>query len=341
MPTEIKLGIVGLGRLGKIHAENLAKNVPGCRLIAACSVVSEELTFAKEILHVNKLYSSYDEMLESSSLDGVVIVSPSGFHVEQIAKAINKKLHVFCEKPIGLDIPKIENLLPLIKDHPEQIFMLGFMRRYDDSYRYAKKLVDRGDIGELSVIRCYGIDPSSGMESFVKFAKASNSGGLFADMSIHDIDLVRWFSKTEIKKVWALGKNAAYPELDAVGELETGAAMLELADKTIALLVAGRNAAHGYHVETELIGTKGMLRIATIPEKNLVTIYDENGAVRPISQDFPERFKQAFVAEMKEFVACIKENRQPEITPLDGLEATKVAAACQKSWQTNQLVNIE
>lgn len=340
MPTEIKLGIVGLGRLGKIHAENLVKNVPGCRLIAACSVVPAELTFAKNILQVAELYSSYDEMLASSSIDGVVIVSPSGFHVEQITKAIRKKLHVFCEKPIGLDIPEIENVVNLIQEHPKQIFMLGFMRRYDDSYRYAKKLVDQGNIGELSVIRCYGIDPSSGMESFVKFAKASNSGGLFADMSIHDIDLVRWFSKTEVKKVWALGKNAAYPELDEVGELETGAAMLELQDKTIALLVAGRNAAHGYHVETELIGTKGMVRIANVPEKNLVTIYDEHGAIRPTSQDFPERFKQAFISEMNEFVACIREKRQPEVTPLDGLEATKVAAACKDSWQTNQLIDL-
>lgn len=340
MPTEINLGIVGLGRLGKIHAKNLAQNIPGCRLSAACSIVPAELAFAKDELHVSELYSSYDEMIAAATIDGVVIVSPSGFHVEQITKAINNQKHVFCEKPLGLTISEIKNVVNLLDHHPECVFMLGFMRRYDDSYRYAKELVDNGAIGELSVIRCYGIDPSSGMESFVKFAAASNSGGLFADMSIHDIDLVRWFSKTEIKRVWALGKNAAYPELTAVGELETGAAMLELQDKTIALLVAGRNAAHGYHVETELIGTKGMLRIANIPEKNLVTIYDEHGAVRPTSQDFPERFKQAFVTEMKEFVACIKEKRQPAVTPLDGLAATKVAVACKESWQTRQLIDL-
>src|SRR5690606_16864905 len=146
-----------------------------------------------------------------------------------------------------------------------------------------------------TLIRCYGIDPSSGLESFVNFAKNSRSGGLFADMSIHDIDLVRWFTGKEIKRVWAIGKNAAYPILDKLGELETGAAMMQLEDKTMAILVAGRNAAHGYHVETELIGTKGMLRVAQQPEKNLVTIFNNEGVVRPTSQNFPERFHDAFI----------------------------------------------
>lgn len=339
--ANIKFGIVGLGRLGKIHAQNLVHNVQGSELVAACSLDESELNYAKEVLGVKETYTNYEEMVNSPSLDAVAIVSPSGYHVEQIKLALDKGLHVFCEKPLGLDIEEIKDVIKEIDDHKEQTFMLGFMRRYDESYQYAKRMVDSGEIGELTVIRCYGIDPSSGMESFVKFAKNSNSGGLFADMSIHDIDLVRWFSKTEIKKVWALGKNAAYPELDEVGELETGAAMLQLKDKTMGILVAGRNAAHGYHVETELIGTKGMIRVADIPEKNLVTIYDSHGAIRPTSQDFPERFKQAFINEMNEFVSCIIEKRQPEVTPMDGLEATKVADACKKSWLEEELITVQ
>lgn len=339
--TIINFGIVGLGRLGKIHAENLAKNISGSRLTAACSIEKEELDFAKNILGVEKIHHSFDEMIKDSSLDAIAVVSPSGFHTEQIKKSLAQGLHVFCEKPIGLEIKEIEKTITEIRNHSDQTFMLGFMRRYDDSYLYAKKLVDQGELGDLTVIRCYGIDPSSGLESFVKFAKNSSSGGLFADMSIHDIDLIRWFSKSEVNKVWALGKNAAYPELYKLGELETGMAMLELEDKTMGILVAGRNAVHGYHVETELIGTKGMLRIANIPEKNLVTLYDLNGVVRPTSQDFPERFKQAFINEMKEFISCINEKRQPEVTAEDGLEATKVAAACKRSWLRNSLEEVK
>ncbi|MEI5994433.1 inositol 2-dehydrogenase [Candidatus Enterococcus mansonii] len=338
---KIKVGIVGLGRLGKVHAKNLAENVQGCELVAACSFVQEELAYAVAELGVKETYNEYEKMVESPSIDAVFIVSPSGFHCEQIKLAMENGKHVFSEKPIGLGIDEIKETQSVIQSYPDQVFMLGFMRRYDDSYQYAKQLVDNGELGELTLMRCYSIDPSSGMESFVKFAGASDSGGLFMDMSIHDIDLVRWFMKKEVRRVWAIGKNAAYPELDEVGELETGAAMMQLENQAMAILIAGRNCHHGYHVETELIGTKGMLRVAAVPEKNLVTVMNEQGVVRACSQDFPERFREAFVSEAKEFIDCIKEKRQPEVSAYDGLQSTKVALACKKSFETNELVTLE
>jgi myo-inositol 2-dehydrogenase/D-chiro-inositol 1-dehydrogenase len=338
---KIKFGVVGLGRLGRIHAENIAENVPGSELTAVCSVLPEELEYAKKRWGVPEVYSSYEEMVTSPNIDALAIVSPSGFHSEHIQLALKSGLHVFCEKPIGLDVAKIRETMKVIEEHSEQIFFLGFMRRYDESYQYAKKAVESGEIGDLSVIRCYGIDPSSGMEEFVRFATASDSGGIFSDMSIHDIDLVRWFTKAEVKKVWALGNNIAYPELDVAGELETGVAMLEMNNKVITLLVAGRNAAHGYHVETELIGTKGTISLAHHPEKNLVTLFNRHGIVRPTSQNFPERFKQAFINEMKEFVSCINEKRQPEVTAEDGLQSTIVAKACSLSWERGELIAVD
>ena len=336
----IRFGIVGLGRLGRVHAENIAINVPGSELIAACSIIPEELEYARNELGVTEIYSDYAEMVKSPSLDAVAIVSPSGFHLEQIQLAMNAGLHVFCEKPIGLDVEEIHKTMAIIEAHPEQIFFLGFMRRYDDSYQYAKKMVDAGEIGDLTVIRCYGIDPGKGMEGFIKFATNANSGGIFADMSIHDIDLIRWFTKSEAKRLWALGNNIGYPILDELGELETGAVMMQLQNNVIAILVAGRNAAHGYQVETELIGTKGTICVAHHPEKNLVTVFNGHGVVRPTHQDFPERFKQAFFSEMKEFVSCIRTGRQPEVTANDGLQSTIIAQACRTSWEQKELIHL-
>ena len=336
----VKVGIVGLGRLGKVHAKNLANLVPNCELYAACSLVEKERKFAKEKLNVTLTYDSYEDMVKDPNIDAVFIVSPSGFHCQQIKLAMENGKHVFSEKPLGLDVEEIKETQKIIQEHPDQIFMLGFMRRFDESYRYAKEMVNKGALGEITLIRCYGIDPSDGLESFVKFAMNNNSGGLFLDMSIHDIDLIRWLSGKEISKVWAIGKNTAYPQLDEVGELETGAALLRLSDNSMAILVAGRNARHGYHVETEIIGTKGMLRVAQIPEKNLVTVMNDDGVIRPCSQNFPERFRQAFVDEAKEFINCILENRQPEITAFDGLQSTKVALACQESFEKDELVKV-
>lgn len=336
----VRMGIVGLGRLGKVHAQNIVQAVNGCELTAACSLNEVEREFTKNELHVTHTFDSYEEMVRSPYIDAVFIVSPSGFHCEQVRIAMENGKHVFTEKPLGLGLEDILETQKIIEGHPEQIFMLGFMRRYDASYQYAKELIEQGEIGEITVIRCYGIDPGDGLESFVQFAMNNDSGGLFLDMAIHDIDLVRWFSGQEVEQVWAIGKNAAYPELDEVGELETGAAMMRLTDKTMALLVAGRNAAHGYHVETEIMGTKGMLRVAQIPEKNLVTVMTDQGVIRPCSQNFPERFREAFVREAQEFVSCIHEQRQPSANAEDGYQSTRIALACQKSIDTNNLIQL-
>lgn len=336
----IKVGVVGLGRLGRVHADNIANRIPNVTLTAVCSLQEEDLTYAKKEWDVENTFTSYEEMVDSGTIDAVVIVSPSGFHTSQVQYAMSAGLHVFTEKPLGVDVESIEKTIEIIEKYPEQVFLLGFMRRYDDSYQYAKDLLDSGELGEITLIRCYGIDPSAGMESFVEFAKNADSGGLFLDMAIHDIDLIRWFTDKEPKKVWAIGKNAAYPELDELNELETGAAMMQLEDDVMALLVSGRNAAHGYHVETEIMTTLGMLRIGNAPEKNLVTVYDDNGVVRPTSQDFPERFGSAFVNEMEEFANCILEGRQPDITAYDGLRNTQVAIACQESFDGNKLVEL-
>ncbi|WP_461214442.1 inositol 2-dehydrogenase [Lacticaseibacillus sp. GG6-2] len=338
--AQVRVGIVGLGRLGKTHAQNLAKRIPQAQLVAATSVVPDELDWAKSALGVEQTFDDYDQMIDEGNIDAVVIVSPSGFHPHQIEYALTHGKHVFSEKPIGLSLDEIKTTQAVVAAHPELKFQLGFMRRFDPSYRYAKALVDEGKLGELTAIRAYSIDPAAGMPSFVQFARSANSGGLFLDMAIHDIDLMRWFSGQEFSKVWAIGVNRAYPVLDELNELETGAALAQLTDKTMGLFLAGRNAAHGYHVETELIGTKGMLRVAQVPEKNLVTVMDETGIVRPTSQNFPERFAEAFLAETTAFIDSIVNNTDTGITAEDGLQSVRVALALQEAYTNNALVSL-
>ncbi|AXY25016.1 inositol 2-dehydrogenase [Suicoccus acidiformans] len=338
---KLNVGIVGLGRLGKIHAHHLAESIGAFHLYAACSVVDSELDYAKENLGVEKVYRDYGEMLADDAIDAVVLVTPSHQHCGQIIQGLEAGKHVFCEKPLGLELEEMLRVEKAVEEHPNQVFMLGFMRRYDESYMYAKELVDQGEIGDVTLIRCYGIDPNSGMESFIEFCKNSSSGGLFLDMAIHDIDLIRWFTGQEISKVWALGNNIAYPILDELGDTETGAALCKLENNAIGIMVAGRNAAHGYHVETEIIGTKGSLRIANLQEKNLVTILNEHGAVRPMSQNFPERFKGAFLNELTQFAKYINNNQKAPISVKDGIRATQAAIACGESMDSGELVSIE
>ncbi|WP_192978253.1 Gfo/Idh/MocA family oxidoreductase [Mammaliicoccus vitulinus] len=338
--SKIKIGQVGLGRLGQVHAENIVNHVKGAELYAVASVVEKELDYARDALGVENCYTSYTEMIEDEALDAVVIVSPSGFHAVQITQALDKGLHVFSEKPIGLELENIKQVVEKIDHNQDKVFQLGFMRRFDESYQFAKEAVQNGDLGKITAMRCYGIDPSAGLDSFIQFAKNSASGGIFLDMSIHDIDLVRWFTGSEFKTVYSLGNNIAAPELSECEELETGACLAELEDGTIAYLLVGRNAQHGYHVETEIIGTEGMIRIGNAPEKNLVTVYDKNGVVRPTSGHFPERFKLAFINELNAFVESINKKEPSSITGIDGLKSTEVAIAMQESFENKKIITL-
>lgn len=334
----VKIGIAGLGRLGKLHAENIAFKIPGACLNAACSVVESELLYAKKELGVKDLYDDFDEMLEKADIDAVAIVTTSGVHTEQIEKALEAGKHVFCEKPLGVDLEECLQAEKAVEKHPELVFLLGFMRRFDPSYAYAKKKIDEGAIGKPYMVKATGIDPEALVEGAIKFAPTS--GGLFIDMASHDVDLMRWFLESEAKEVYALGSTFKHPEFLDANDNETGAAMFKFENGAIGMLHVGRTAPHGYHVETEIVGTEGSIRVSPVPAKNLAMLYDKNGAVTECVSGFPERFAEAYRAELQEFVDCIKEGKQPGVKVYDGTKATEMTFAATESFKSGKTVEI-
>ncbi|MDO4814686.1 MAG: Gfo/Idh/MocA family oxidoreductase [Gemella sp.] len=331
----LKVGVVGLGRMGSTHINNL-KKISDVKLTAVCSVVESELEYYRS--NGIEGYTSFEEMIDNAGLDMVIIAASAEDRPTMVRYAIDKGVHTFAEKPLGIRVEDIERILDV--DDKNVKFQVGFMRRFDEDYAYAKEIIDSGSIGEITYIRAYGIDPADGLESFVKFAKNSNSGGIYHDMAIHDVDAIRWLTGREFKQVWAFGSNFAKKELDEVGELETGIVQGVMDNNIMVHLVAGRNAPHGYQVETEIMGTKGWIRIAPVPEKNLVTIYDSSGVRRECSRNFPERFEKAFISEISDFVKCIKEDLKPKVTAKDALVATKVCLKCKESLEKNTIIEI-
>ncbi|WP_181347052.1 Gfo/Idh/MocA family oxidoreductase [Thalassobacillus sp. CUG 92003] len=336
----VNVGIVGLGRLGKQHAENLVHRIPFCNLIAVCSISEQEVNEFIKPWNVPYGYTNYDDMLANEELDAVFIASPSSYHGEQIIKALEKGLHVFCEKPLSLYLSEAERVQQIVQRHPDQVFMLGFMRRYDHSYQTAKKKIEQGAIGDPIFIRCHGLDPASQMDNFLSFAKRNYSGGIFLDMAVHDFDLARWFLNAEPKETWAIGGGYARPEFEELNDAETGAAMVKFEQNKMGMFVASRNCAHGYHIETEIIGTKGSLRIGTIPEKNQVAIMQESGVIHECVTGFLERFEHAYLTEAEEFINCILMNQHPEVTVGDGVEATRLGYACKESFELERLISV-
>jgi myo-inositol 2-dehydrogenase / D-chiro-inositol 1-dehydrogenase len=216
--------------------------------------------------------------------------------------------------------------------------MLGFMRRYDPSYRQAKQMIDQGKIGAPILFRGYSVDPESAIEGAIRFAPTS--GGQFLDMAVHDIDLARWMLGCEAKTVFSLGGCYAHPEFAQYGDGDNLASFMQFENNAMAFFLAGRTAAHGYAVETEIIGTRGTLRIASVPQKNLVEILDSTGVVRECSQNFLERFGDAYLEEVREFIDCIATGRKPEVTVRDGTNCTRIAYAATESYRQKRVINL-
>lgn len=336
---KIKVGIAGLGRLGKVHAENLAFKIPNAELTAACSIMPAELDYAKEVLGVEDVYSDYREMLAKADIDAVAIVTTSGEHCWQIEAALDAGKHVFSDKPLGVNVEECRIAEKAVERHPELAFFLGFMRRFDPSYAYAKKKIEAGAIGTPYMVKATGIDPEALVDGGIRFA--ATSGGIFIDMAIHDIDLMRWFLGSDPVEVYATGSTFKHPEFKEAGDDETGVATYKCENGAVGFVHVGRTAPHGYHVETEIIGTEGSIRVSPVPAKNLCMIYNNQGVVQECVSGFPERFAESYRLEMEDFINCVQNGVKPEVTVYDGTKSTQIGFATTEAYRQGGIVKIE
>ena len=336
---KVKIGSVGLGRLGYEHACNIANLIPGAELTALCDVDEKRVKEVAAELGVPYTYSDVAEMVKNPELDAIVIVSPSMYHADHIKLALDAGKHVFCDKPLDTTIEKCKQAEKAVEAHPDKVFMLGFMRRFDDSYAEAKQRIDNGDIGKVVLVRSYTQDPRTTIEGTLKFAP--HSGGQFLDMCVHDIDLIRWFTGSNIKKVWGIGGVFEFDLYRELNDADNAAATVQCENGAMGFMFTNRTHGAGCNVETEIIGTHGTLRIANVGRKNMLQIVDGSGAREEYYPNFLSRWHQAYVNEIKEFVACINEGRKPGVTVYDGTKVSQAAYRCKESFETGKLLEVE
>ena len=335
---KIKIGSVGLGRLGYEHACNIANLVPGAELTSLCDVDAVRVKEGAAELNVPYTYTDVTEMVKNPELDAIVIVSPSMYHADHIKLALDAGKHVFCDKPLDTTIEKCKQAERAVEAHPDKVFMLGFMRRFDDSYAEAKHRIENGEIGKVVLVRSYTQDPRTTIEGTLKFAP--HSGGQFLDMCVHDIDLIRWFTGSDIKKVWGLGGVFEFDLYRELNDADNAAAAVQCENGAMGFMFTNRTHGAGCNVETEIIGTHGTLRIANVGRKNLLQIVDGNGAREEYYPDFLSRWHQAYVNEIKEFVDCINQGRKPGVTVYDGTKVSQAAYRCKESFETGNLLEV-
>lgn len=339
---KLRLGVVGLGRLGKRHAENLAYRVPGAALVAACSPVEAERAWAREALPAPRLYERYEDLLADADIDAVWLVTPSSLHAQQIVDALRAGKHVFCEKPLSLDLAECERVLAEAARYPHLQATIGFMRRFDPSYRNAFEQIEAGRIGRPFLVRSQTTDKNDTEGFFVRFA--GTSGGIFLDCTVHDIDVARWLlGKPRAKRVFAAGAIALHEGLRESGDVDNAVAICEFEDGKLAMFYASRTQAHGNDTHSEVIGTAGALAIGHNPRANRVEIYDASGIRNECTPDFFERFEEAFLFEARAFVAAVQggaAGAQAGATLADALEATRIGMALRQSLQSGEAVTL-
>lgn len=336
MAKTLKIGSVGLGRLGYEHAKNIANYVTGAELTAICDTDAERVAQVAEELNVPYTYTDVAEMVKNPDLDAIVVVSPSMFHAEHIKLALDAGKHCFCDKPLDTTVEKCKLAEKAVEAHPDKVFMLGFMRRFDDSYAEAKRRIDAGDIGKVVLVRSYTQDPRTTIEGTLKFAP--HSGGQYLDMCVHDLDLIRWFTGAEVKRVWAIGGVFEFDLYRELNDADNCCATVQLDNGAMGFMFINRTHGAGCNVETEIIGTHGTLRIANVGAKNLLQIVDGSGAREEYYPDFLSRWHQAYINEIQEFVSCINEDRKPGVTVYDGTKVSQAAYRCKESFETGEML---
>ena len=339
MVAPVRIGIVGVGRMGRRHAENLATRVPGAELVAACSPIGDELEWARDALGVPSVYRDYHELLRQPNVDAVFLVTPNTLHPAQIVDALKAGKHVFCEKPLSLVLEECLAVEAEAAKHPRLKVMIGFVRRFDPSYQDAHRLIAAGGIGRPFMVRSETCDQNDPSGFFVRFAPTS--GGIFVDMSVHDIDLARWLlGSPKALRAFSVGTVAVHEGLRACGDVDNGVAICEFADGRMACFYASRTMAHGHETATEVVGTDGRLVIGRDGRLNQVEIADAHGIRTLTTPTFYERFADAFLREEIHFVDCVRHDRAPALTLHDATEATRIGIALRTSLNERRMVEL-
>jgi myo-inositol 2-dehydrogenase/D-chiro-inositol 1-dehydrogenase len=337
--SPLRIGIAGVGRMGRHHAANLAHRVLGAELVAACSPVADELAWARDALGVAHVYGEYTRLLAHPGLEAVFLATPTTLHADQINEGLRAGKHVFSEKPLALNIADCLRVEEEAAKHPRQKVMIGYVRRFDPSYRDAHDKIKSGAIGRPFLARSQTADQNDASGFFVRYAGAS--GGILLDMSVHDIDTVRWLlGANGARRVFATGTIAIHEGLRECGDVDNAVATIEFADGQIASIYASRTMAHGHETLTEIVGTMGRLTVGQNPRLNRVEIADAHGVRNECTPTFYERFAEAFLLEAQAFVDIVREDRAPPLTLRDATEATRIGIAVTESLRTKRAVEL-
>lgn len=329
---QIAIGVVGLGQMGQIHAQNVAI-LANARLYAVASYRAEVARQVAETYQAERFYTDYAALLADPHLEAIVIATACADHPTHIIQAAEQGRHIFCEKPLGFALAEIDQALEAVAKAGVH-FQTAFMRRFDPAYLAAKQKIEQGLIGRPVLFRGNSRDPF-----WPEKQDGPGYNTLLLDLGVHGFDEARWLVGSEVTEVYAIGGAIVYPQLAEFGDADNAIVTLKFANGAIGVLDFSRNARYGYDVRAELLGDKGALQIGGLQQTQLLNL-TPTGVAHDVYPWYPQRFASAFMGEMAAFVEALQAGHAPVPGPLDGRKATEIGLAAAESLASGRPVQL-
>lgn len=331
----VRVGVIGAGRIGQVHALNLAFRVEGVELGAIFDPDRAAAERCAARCRGAQVVDDERRLIEDRSLDAVAICSPTGHHADQIERCAGAGKAIFCEKPIDLRLERIDQALATAR-RAGVTLMIGFNRRFDPGFKRARQMVVEGRIGTPQLVRITSRDPAPPPPEYVR-----GSGGLFLDMTIHDFDMARWIVGTEVEQVHALGANLVDPAIGEAGDIDTAIIALRYHGGALGAIDNSRKAVYGYDQRLEVFGSEGCAVVGNVPPTTAVLSRAEGVTADLPLHFFVERYEAAYLAEMQEFIDCLRHDRAPSVTGEEARVPVLMALAAERSRREGRPCRVE
>jgi myo-inositol 2-dehydrogenase/D-chiro-inositol 1-dehydrogenase len=335
MKKPIKIGILGLGRIGQLHTRNIGV-MPDYEIVAGVDayLTPEKEKMAKE-LGVRFVSTNPDDIFMNPDIEAVAIFSTTDTHSDFIMRAARSKKAAFCEKPIDNNVDRILEALRTVKEEGTKL-MIGFSRRFDKHHAKLQKLVASGKIGDVNMIKITSRDPAPPTYEYV-----ASSGGIYVDMMIHDFDMARFVVGSEVTEVYATGAVLCDPLFEKANDVDTAIVTLKFENGALGVIDNSRRSGFGHDQRIEVLGSKGCLMDQNQTETNVLYFNEEGVHGEPVQYFFLERYNDAFINELKQFAQVVRGEIEIPVTGFDGLQAVLIAEAAARSAASGKAEKVE
>lgn len=335
MKGEVRIGLIGSGRAGMIHARNMSFHVRDAQMVCVCDADESNARKAAEELGC-EYDTDYLEMLKRKDLDAVIVAVPTKYHREIVVAAAALGKHIFCEKPMAMNTEECADMIRAAeKNHV--LLQIGFMRRFDQGFRRAKELVREGKIGEVVMVKSLTHGPSTPHEWMYDIEK---SNGPLAEVNSHDIDTLRWITESEVKSVYAIAGNyrcgdarEKYPDF-----YDSVLMSVRMDNGMMGCIDGAQGVEYGYDARVDIVGTKGLITVGDLKGTSTLTYTREGGMAGDVVKSWMNLFAEAYIEEDKSFVKSIQEGKQPAVSGRDGMMAVAVVKAGNESIRKGEVV---